>query len=76
MTTPSVGEGTPWYQHFWPWFIVVLMGVSIVGSLVTVAIAYRHRDVDVRTLAPMDVPAEAPTTEPSRDHPRAPGHGG
>lgn len=47
--------GLPWYRHFWPWFIVGLLGVSVVGSLVTVAIAYRHRDVDVR----LAVPAEA-----------------
>lgn len=48
MTSRSIDEGSPWYLNFWPWFIVVLLGVSVVGSLVTVAIAYRHRDVDVR----------------------------
>jgi hypothetical protein len=44
--------GTPWYQNFWPWFIVVLLGISVIGSLVTVAIAYHHRDIDVRSLIP------------------------
>jgi uncharacterized membrane protein YadS len=44
--------GTPWYRNFWPWFIVVMLAVSIIGSLVTVAIAYRHRDVDVRQPIP------------------------
>lgn len=40
--------GAPWYVQFWPVFIAVLMVVSIVASLATVAIAYRHADVDVR----------------------------
>ena len=48
MTLDSHEYGTPWYQNFWPWFIVILLGVSVVGSLVTVAIAYQHRDIDVR----------------------------
>jgi hypothetical protein len=49
MTSNSHEHGTPWYQNFWPWFIVILLGVSVVGSLVTVAIAYQHRDIDVRS---------------------------
>jgi hypothetical protein len=36
--------GTPWYNHFWPWFIVLLMGVSIVGALATVWIAFSNAD--------------------------------
>ena len=40
--TPS-----PWYRHFWPWFIVVLMVLSVAASLWTVVIAHRHRDVEV-----------------------------
>jgi len=48
MTSDSVEVGSPWYRNFWPWFIVLLLATSVVGSLVTVAIAYRHRDIDVR----------------------------
>jgi hypothetical protein len=48
MTSDSHEYGTPWYQNFWPWFIVILLGISVIGSLVTVAIAYQHRDIDVR----------------------------
>ena len=48
MTSKPVKLGSPWYQNFWPWFIVILLGVSVAGSLLTVAIAYRYRDVDVR----------------------------
>ncbi|HPG29005.1 MAG: FixH family protein [Spirochaetaceae bacterium] len=40
--------GSPWYRNFWPWFIVALLGTSVVGSLVTVAIALDQADVDVR----------------------------
>ncbi len=28
-----------WYRHFWPWFIVGLLVVSVVGSLLTVHLA-------------------------------------
>ena len=43
-------NGSAWYHHFWVWFIIGLLGFSVIGSLGTVVIAYRHRDVDVRTL--------------------------
>ena len=52
--------GSPWYRNSWPWFIVGLLGISVVGSLGTVYIAYVHRDIEVdRSLA-----QEA--TEPAR----------
>ncbi len=38
------GDGLPWYRHSWPWLIVGLLGVSIVGSIATVFIAYAGRD--------------------------------
>ena len=41
-------SGSAWYHHFWVWFIIALLGGSVVASLASVAIAYRHRDVDVR----------------------------
>lgn len=51
---------TPWFHHFWPWFIVALLGISVLGSLATVAIAYRYGDVEVlRTSDPM-----SPTLRP------------
>ena len=60
MKSESVELGSPWYQNFWPWFIVILLGLSVVGSLVSVAIAYRYRDVDVRVGASIEAsyPAE------------------
>jgi hypothetical protein len=47
-TTRAETSGRPWYVQFWPLFLVFLMIASIGGSLATVAIAYRHADVDVR----------------------------
>ncbi|MFK7895547.1 MAG: hypothetical protein AB8G23_06905 [Myxococcota bacterium] len=40
--------GSPWYRNSWPWFIVGLLGISVLGSLATVYIAYVHRDEEVR----------------------------
>lgn len=47
MTSPD-GDGLAWYRHFWPWFIVALLGISMTGSLATVVLAYRGRDALVR----------------------------
>lgn len=44
----AAAEGAPWYVQFWPLFIAGLMAVSIAASLVTVVIAHRHADQDVR----------------------------
>lgn len=43
----SAAAGLPWYRHFWPWFVVGLLGVSVVGSLTTVYIAVSGRDPEV-----------------------------
>jgi hypothetical protein len=48
--------GGPWYRYFWPWFIVGLLGISVAGSLLTVAIAVDGADPDVR---PAEAAAEA-----------------
>ncbi|GEM_PF-6648413 len=42
MNTPS-----PWYHHFWPWFLVVLMAISVGASLTTVVIAYGLGDLEL-----------------------------
>jgi len=70
MTTESSEYGSPWYQNFWPWFIVGLLGISVVGSLFTVAIAYQHRDIDVRIQSPSE--AGSPSTSFDRER-REPG---
>ena len=41
----------PWYRHFWPWFLVGLLGISVVASLWTVNVAF--------SLGDLSLPAEA-----------------
>ena len=40
-------EGSAWFYHFWPWFIVGLLTVSVVGSLATVMIAFNGADIEI-----------------------------
>lgn len=35
-------DTVPWYRQFWPWFLISLLGVAVIGGLVTVDIAMRH----------------------------------
>ena len=35
----SDDEVQPWYRHFWPWFIIVLLGSAVSASLYTVYLA-------------------------------------
>lgn len=37
-------QSAPWYKHFWPWFIICLMGTAITASLITVYIAIDGSD--------------------------------
>ena len=39
-------QATPWFHHFWPWFIVLLLGISVIASLYTVSLAYRLGDLE------------------------------
>ena len=53
----STAKPSPWFHHFWPWFIVVLLSVSVVASLYTVSLAYGLGDLESATIV----------DEPSRD---------
>jgi len=44
----STAAPLPWYRHFWPWFVLGLLGISVTGSLTTVYIAVSGRDPEVR----------------------------
>ena len=46
MQTP-VSDASAWYRHPWVWFIVGLLGISVIGSLYTVSIAYSLGDIEV-----------------------------
>ncbi|MDP6979093.1 MAG: FixH family protein [Myxococcota bacterium] len=37
-------HGGPWYMHFWPWFIVTLLGCTVVAGILTVILAFRGAD--------------------------------
>jgi hypothetical protein len=41
-------EELPWYRFFWPWFLVMLLGTSVVGGISSVVIAFRNQDSLVR----------------------------
>jgi hypothetical protein len=43
MTTEQLDSG-PWYRYFWPWFIVVLLGSTVVAGITTVFIAVTGAD--------------------------------
>ena len=66
MRSDSDRLGTPWYLNFWPWFIVILMTVSVLASVATVVIAYRYGDVDVRRQEPTISADRTPPSQPSR----------
>lgn len=41
----------PWYRHFWPWFLVVLLGLSMAASVATVFVAFGLGDLEVESVA-------------------------
>lgn len=42
--TTNPEHGGPWYHHFWPWFIVTLLGSTVVAGVTTVFIAVLGAD--------------------------------
>lgn len=38
----------PWYQQFWPWFLIALPGSVVIAAFATLAIAIKHSDEVVR----------------------------
>lgn len=40
-------ERVEWYAHFWPWFLVILLGLSVLASIATVRIAFGLGDLEV-----------------------------
>ena len=44
----DVSDSEPWYRYFWPWFLIALLGSSVLGGVVTVILAFGGRDSLVR----------------------------
>ena len=38
-------DALPWYRHFWPWFIIALLGGAVIGSCVSAYLAVHTTDV-------------------------------
>ncbi len=36
-------DDKPWYQQFWPWFVISLPAIAVVAGLATVMIAMKHK---------------------------------
>jgi hypothetical protein len=62
MNTPTI-DPSPWYHHFWPWFIVLLLGISVIASLYTVSLAYQLGDIE----SPVDPPRAERESPPARE---------
>jgi len=35
-------EPEPWYRQFWPWFLILLPAMSVVGGIITIFVATSH----------------------------------
>lgn len=44
MSRPAPTDTKPWYQHFWPVFIVSIMGIVIIACMFMVKLAIDHPD--------------------------------
>ncbi|MFT5442493.1 MAG: hypothetical protein ACI8W3_001537 [Myxococcota bacterium] len=47
MTPPHDPHAGPWYRHAWPWFMVILLGTTVVAGISTVFIAVIGADPPV-----------------------------
>ena len=39
MSRPETASAEPWYRQFWPWFLILLPMLSVVGGIVTIFVA-------------------------------------
>src|SRR5210317_1476013 len=40
----QAADDQPWYQQFWPWFLIALPGSVVVAAFATLYIANKHSD--------------------------------
>lgn len=43
----EVGSQKPWYKHFWPSFIVIMLTLIVAGDIYCVSLALRYPDPEV-----------------------------
>jgi hypothetical protein len=48
MRASEAASTPPWYRHFWPWFILALLGTAVAASIATVLLAFANQDSLVR----------------------------
>lgn len=48
MTAHTVRDGRPWYRQVWPWLLILPPLATVIGGLLTLALALRHPEYDVR----------------------------
>lgn len=37
----KLSEGRPWWQHRWPWFLLLGPAVAVVGCAITIVLAFQ-----------------------------------
>lgn len=45
---PPREDTKPWYRQFWPWFLISLPGMAVVGGIITINLAMSGSDSLVR----------------------------
>ena len=44
MHTNTTTDIAPWYRQFWPWFVISIPAATVIACLVTIVIAWQHRE--------------------------------
>ena len=37
----DLSEGKPWWQHRWPWLLILGPAMAVVGCIITIALAFQ-----------------------------------
>ena len=40
-------SGEKWHRQFWPWFLIAIIGMGVLMSTITAAVAIYWRDVEM-----------------------------
>jgi len=39
--TEGLSEGRPWWQHRWPWLLILGPAMAVVGCVITIVLAFK-----------------------------------